>query len=279
MSLEPPEDDLVARIADPAFRAAVALIDAGDAAGLAAHLAAHPGLAARRVAFEGRNYFANPGLIGFVAENPTRNGTLPANIAEIAALLLRAGARDDRPALDETVALVASGRVARECGVQVELIALLCRHGADPGGAMQPALAHGEFAAAEALLAAGAARTLPVAAALGEVERARALLSGADAAARHLALANAAQHGRAEVVALLLDAGEDPDRYNPVGSHAHATPLHQAACEGHDEVVRLLVARGARRDLRDALWQGTPREWAEHCGHPAIADWLRSFEG
>ena len=64
---------------------------------------------------------------------------------------------------------------------------------------------------------------------------------------RHRALALAAQLGHVEIVRLLLDAGEDPDRYNPADSHAHTTPLHQAALAGHDAVVRLLVERGARR--------------------------------
>jgi hypothetical protein len=38
---------------------------------------------------------------------------------------------------------------------------------------------------------------------------------------------------RREIVRLLLDAGEDPNRYNPVGGHSHTTPLHQAAGGGH----------------------------------------------
>jgi hypothetical protein len=45
----------------------------------------------------------------------------------------------------ETLALVSSGRVARECGAQVPLIDLLCSYGADPDYAMPPALPHGEF--------------------------------------------------------------------------------------------------------------------------------------
>jgi hypothetical protein len=48
-----------------------------------------------------------------------------------------------------------------------------------------------------------------------------------------------------------LDAGEDPNCYNPKGNHAHSTPLHQAALAGHAGVVRLLVERGARLDIKD----------------------------
>lgn len=69
----------------------------------------------------------------------------------------------------------------------------------------------------------------------------------------HLALALASQFGHVEVIRLLLDAGEDPNRYNPVGGHSHTTPLHQAAGAGYDELVRLLVACGARLDMKDVL--------------------------
>jgi ankyrin repeat protein len=58
-----------------------------------------------------------------------------------------------------------------------------------------------------------------------------------------LAFTLAASSGHVEIVRLLLDAGEDPNRYNPVGGHSHTMPLHQAAGAGHAEVVRLLVER------------------------------------
>src|SRR5205814_1529272 len=75
---------------------------------------------------------------------------------------------------------------------------------------------------------------------LGRVEDTARLLPVADNYSRHIALALAAQHGHADVVRLLLDAGEDPNRYNPDGFHSHSTPLHQAVCSGHAEVVKLL---------------------------------------
>jgi len=102
------------------------------------------------------------------------------------------------------------------------------------------------------------------------------LLSTATPAERHLALAVAAQFNHADIVRLLLDAGEDPDRYNPLGGHSHSTPLHQAAGLGHMPVVRLLVERGARLDQRDVLWHGTPADWAEHEGKAEVERYLRS---
>jgi ankyrin repeat protein len=264
------------QIEDELFRRAADLMDQGDEAALAAHLAAHPDLARERVHFEGLNYFRNPSLLAFIAENPVRHGRMPSNVVEVACVVLDAGAAGDKKGLDETLALVSSGRVARECRAQEALIKLLCDRGADPGQASQPALSHGEFEAAFALLRCGAPLTLSVSAALGMTEEAQKLLPNAEVSERHLALANAAQHGRAAIIRLLLDAGGDPSRYNPEGAHSHSTPLHQAAWHGHDEVARLLVECGARRDVRDTVFRATPADWAEHSGHAELAAWLRS---
>lgn len=265
------------RIEDVEFRRAVELMDAGDVEGLRVHLAEHPGLARKRVVFDGGEYFGNPALLEFVAENPIRHGRLPANIVAVARAIVEAGA--EKEARDGALGLVASGRVPRECGVQVALIELLCGAGADADGATHVAAAHGEFAAAEALIRLGAKVDLPVAAALGRDEEFGRLLPEASADTRHLALALAAQFGRVEMVRALLDAGEDVDRYNPVGAHGHSTPLHQAALAGHMEVVRLLVERGARLDLKDTLWGGTPEGWSRHEGRTEIAEYLRERAG
>ncbi len=262
------------RIEDAPFRHAVDLLDRGDVAGLRAHLNKHPSLVHQRVVFEGGNYFRNPTLLEFVAENPVRHGTLPANIVQVAKVILDAGV--EQAALNETLMLVSTGSVPRECGVQLPLIDLLCDHGADPDSAIQATALHGELEAVNALLRRGARIDLPVTAALGRVEDARRLLPGASSEDRHLALTLAAQFGHAEIVRLLLDAGEDPDRYNPVGGHSHTTPLHQAAGAGHDEVVRLLVERGAKLDLKDILWHGTPVDWARHSGRAEIEAYLRA---
>lgn len=267
------------RIQDVAFRRAVDLLDDGDVNALRDHLRRHSGLVHQRVVFESGNYFREPTLLEFVAENPVRHDRLPPNIVDIARTILDAGAHANQQAIDMTLGLVCSGRVSRECGVQVPLIELLCDAGADPNGAMRPALVHGEWQAVNALIRRGARVDLVAAAATGQVQAVRELLPSAGGEQRHLALALAAQHGDAEIVALLLDAGEDPNCYNPVGAHAHSTPFHQAALAGHLDVVRTLVERGARLDIRDLLHDGTPLDWARHASQSHVMEYLQHAAG
>lgn len=264
------------RIQDPTFRRAVELIDEGDAKGLRQYLSDHPGLARQRVEFEGVNYFRNPTLLEFIAENPIRRGKLPKNIVEVATVILDAGA--EQSALNDTLGLVVTGCVPRACDVQVPLIDLLCDRGADPDGAIVGAAVGFELEAVKALLRRGARMTLPVAAALDDIGQARKLLPNADAGQRHLALAVGSQYGHTEIVQLMLDAGEDPNRFNPVGAHSHSTPLHQAALNGHLEVVKLLIARGASTKMKDILFGGTPEGWANHGGKKDVEEYLREFE-
>jgi ankyrin repeat protein len=264
------------RIEGEVFRCAVGLLDKGDAAGLRAHLTSHPHLHHQRVAFEGGNYFRNPTLLEFVAENPIRLGTLPTNIVDVARVILDAGT--SQSARNEVLQLVSTGSVPRDCGVQLPLIDVLCEYGADPNAAAHAAASHGEFEALQALIAHGAKMDLPVAAALGRTEDARPWIERSSSEDRHLALALAANSGHAEIICLLLDAGENPNRYNPVGSHSHATPLHLAAAKGNEEVVRLLLQHGARTDMKDLLWQATPADWAQHAGKPEVEALLRGAE-
>lgn len=257
------------RIADPILRQAVCAVDNGDLDDLKALLAAHPDLPTRRAHFEDWAYFREPALLAFVAENPVRYDRLPSNIVEIARAILEAGTA---PAdIQETLGLIASGRVAREAGAQAPLIELLVAHGADPAPALGAALVHGEFGAVRDLLRLGAPKTLPTASALGDDAEAARLLENAGPSDRHLALALAAQFGRTAIVQMLLEAGEDPSRFNPPNAHAHSTPLHQAAWAGHADAIRLLLEHGARRDLRDTLWDGIAADWARHADRPEIA--------
>jgi ankyrin repeat protein len=174
--------------------------------------------------------------------------------------------------------LVATGKVPRECGVQIPLIDLLCDRGADPDCAAQAAAVLFELDAVRSLLARRARLTLPLAAALGQVDEASRLLPKADAEKRHLALALAAQYGHAEIVRVLLDAGENPNRFNPVGAHSHSTPLHQAALYGHLAVVKFLIERGAQTNVKDILFGGTPAGWADYAGKKDVVAYFQTLE-
>jgi Ankyrin repeats (3 copies) len=264
------------QIADPTFRRAVDLVDSGDVAGLSQLLKQNPELIRQRTALEGDPYFQNPSLLEFVAENPIRYGRLPTNILAITGTLL--AAKPEQRALNETLALVASGRVARESGIKIPILELLSKAGADPSAGLHGAAAHGEFDAVKALLRLGAKPDLAVLAALGSAKEFTAQLSAAATSApeqRHLALAFAAQFGHTEIARALLDAGEDPSRFNPPGAHSHSTPLHQAAFGGHLPVVKLLVEHGAKLDVRDTLWKGTSEDWARHAGKTEAAEYLK----
>lgn len=264
------------RIENLAFRHAVDLLDQGDVVNLLAHLNTYPHLVREHVTFEGGNYFRHPTLLEFVAENPVRRGTLPDNIVEVAKVILDAGAKEDHASLNETLGLVSSGCVPRQCRVQISLIDLLCTYGADPASAIITALGHQELEAVDALQRNGAPLDVVLAAATGRAEEVQRLLPTATSEDRHRAFALASQYGHAEIVGLLLDAGEDPNRYNPIGIHSHSTPLHQAAAWGHDQVVRLLVERGARPDIKDTTsGQGTPASWARHQGYKDIEKYLQ----
>jgi ankyrin repeat protein len=186
------------------------------------------------------------------------------------------------------MSMLVSSTPPAEAGVQVALIETLLDFGAALEGRgagrwvspVMTALAFGFTAAAETLVRRGARiENLATAAGLGRLAEARRLLADASSEDRHRALVLAAQHGHIEVVQLLLDAGEDPNRYNPEGNHSHSTPLHQAVWSGRDAVVRLLVERGARLDMKDTIFQGTPLGWAEHGGKTGIADYLRAQGG
>jgi ankyrin repeat protein len=215
----------------------------------------------------------------------------PANAVDVARLLLGAGAEVDALAdmyggQCTTMNLLVSSCHPAEAGLQVELLETLLDFGAAIEGAgtgswvspLLTALAFGYLDAAEALVRRGArVDEVDAAAGLGRLDDVRRLLPTADEESRHRALALAAQHGHVDVVRILLDAGEDPNRFNPEGNHAHSTPLHQAALAGHDAVVRLLVERGARLDIKDTIYQSDPAGWATHAGHREIADYLTTM--
>ncbi|HKW98214.1 MAG TPA: ankyrin repeat domain-containing protein [Bryobacteraceae bacterium] len=217
-------------------------------------------------------------LLHYVAANGVEGyrQKTPPNAVAVAKMLLAGGAEADALAdmyggQYTTMSMLVSSCHPAEAGVQAALVELLLDYGAAVEGVgsdawrspLMTALAFGYREAAEALVRRGArVENIAAAAGLGRIEDVRRMLGAADGVSRHRALALAAQHGQAEVVRLLLDAGEDPNRYNPEGNHSHSTPLHQAVWGEHEAVVRLLVERGAKLDIEDKIYQGTPLGWA-----------------
>jgi len=100
------------------------------------------------------------------------------------------------------------------------------------------------------------------------------LLAGATQAEKDEALGLATINHEAEAVRLCLEAGADPNAFMPC--HTHSTPLHQAALDGRIDLMALLVAYGARLDIEDKLWRGTPLGWAMHGGQKDAEAWLRA---
>src|SRR5436190_3897107 len=200
------------------FEIAVEAVIAGDVLTLRSMLRDDPQLAHARSA---RRHHAT--LLHYTAANGVEGvrQKTPANAVEVADLLLDAGAEPDAVAimydnLCTTMSMLVSSAHPAKAGLQAELAETLLDHGAaysGPGSAWQSnlmtALAFGYVGTAERLARRGApVDDLPAAAGLGRVEEAIRLLPTADGRSRQVALALASQHGHAEVVKVLLDAGE-----------------------------------------------------------------------
>jgi peptide-methionine (S)-S-oxide reductase len=264
-------------IDDPHFRAAVNAIHAGDLPALRRLLADHPNLSRDRAiepdCYLATDYFGSPKLLWFVANNPTLMKTMPANLVDLAATVIDAGVESADP--DYTLELVLTSDPAREQGFQKPLMRLLLDRGAKvTPQAVHATLGHGLREPVETLLAGGMAMTAAVAAGLGRVDELARLLPQADDAERHAALSMAVINRQLEAARQCLDAGADVNAFLLV--HAHSTPLHQAAIHDDVDLLKLLVERGARLNIRDTLWHGTPLGWAIHENKPAAAAYLRS---
>jgi len=82
-------------------------------------------------------------------------------------------------------------------------------------------------------------------------------------------LIKAAENGHIEVVKLLLDKGADVNEYNEGGE----TPLHYATRGGHTEVMKILLDHGANIRAK-GTGCGTPLQWAARNGQIKAAELL-----
>jgi Ankyrin repeats (many copies) len=258
-----------ADITDPLFLTAVEAIDAGNIALLEQLLIANPRLVTERLNFPEEGYFRQPYLLWFIADNPIRHEHLPANIAAITHLLIQYvqahAVKTFTEQINYTLALVTTGRIPKECGVQIELIDLLIDAGAT-SDSVHGALAHGNIDAANHLIKRGSKLTLTAAVCLDKTADIVPLSMQATAADHCIALVAAAFYGKYNMLDFLMKQGADINAFiSPAsGFHSHATALHQAVFSGSIESVKVLTAANARLDLKDKIYQGTPLDWAIH---------------
>lgn len=285
---------------DASFREAVAAVDLGDVPKLSRLLTAEPMLARERLESPGdwlkaligdalEGFFQRPYLLWFIAEDPVRNGSLPANIADIAGTIISeakgAGAGNLQEQLDYALQLVCWSWIAPQCGVQIDLIDVLLDAGASPAGAPDNALVNGNRAAAEHLLARGAPLRLTVAIALGRWENVPNLLQSASKRDRQTALVQAALHGNVDGLKAMLQADIEVSKASP-DLYGHATPLHHAVWSSSLDAVKVLIDAGADLAAKDTVHEATPLGWAEYAQetqtdpekgarYSAIAEYLR----
>ena len=282
------------------FHQAVTAIDAGDLTTLERLLAEHPRLLSDRLDGAGpwlrdkvggalKGFFKKPYLLWFVAEDPVRNGTLPPNIASITRTIIEAARRNHvaslQEQLDYALQLVSWSWIARQCGVQIELIDALVDAGASPHGNPDNALVNANYAAAEHLVQRGATLTLATALSLGRWDDVARLAPASKLKEKQFGFVLAALNGKSEALRRMIDFGVDVNKPSE-NLYSHGTPLHHAVCSGSREAVEVLVDAGARLNAIDTAWNGTPLGWAEHYvnqhkrderaeAYAEIADYLR----
>ncbi|MEO6631353.1 MAG: hypothetical protein ABIN13_06505, partial [Mucilaginibacter sp.] len=156
----------IREVDDALFLEAIAAVDAGNIPVLKDLITKYPRLVTGRLNYPSGDYFDSPYLLWFVADNPIRNEKLPVNIVEVAVLLItevqKLAPDMVQKQLDYALGLVATGRIPRECGVQIQLMDVLIDAGATPGGG-SGALAHGNVEAAAHLIKRGGKLTLATA--------------------------------------------------------------------------------------------------------------------
>lgn len=271
--------ELLARpvIRDPLFRAAVKAIHGGDETALNKLLVTHPHLLTVRATEPDcypRDYFRDPRLFWFIANNPTLMKNVPNNIDAIAkSMIARGVAQED---LDYTIMLAMSaGETLGE--KLLDLTAVLLDGGAKATSeVVLIALAHWVLEPVHLLLDRGAPMTPAIAASFGKTAELVKLVGSATADDRQDAFGLAVINRQVEAARICLDAGADVNAPLPV--HKHSRALHQAVINNHIAMLELLIERGADTQARDSLWNGTPLGWAAHNGNVEAEAFLRSIK-
>ena len=271
------------------FRQSLNAVDSGDENRLRQMLQVHPQLASEPLLSPGnwltdqigdalKTYFKDPYLLWFVSEDAVRNNTLPSNIATIAQIIIDKAKEENAESLqrqlDYAIKLVAWSWVARESGVQIGLLDVLIDAGASTFKVSDDALVNGNFAAAEHLIRRGANLSLSTALCLEKWEEADVLVSGASDDEKQFSLVLCALRGKAEAVKRAIHYGaniSEPSQH----LYSHATPLHHAAASGSLDTVKVLVEAGAKMDITDSIYDGTPLDWAEHLKKEDIVLYFR----
>lgn len=302
---------------DERLKTALGALDSGNLPLLSSLLRADTDLVTARVKthdapYEG--YFADATLLHHVAGNP-RRGELPANVVDVAKLLIDCGADVEAecgggPAQPDsgggtTLGLVASGAQGAKQGLSEALIDTLLGAGADVnrgnGGCLFTALYHtveyrGQRDVAAVLYDRGAEVDLAFAAGLGKLDlvegffdESGALLPNAYCLYRPSSNRLASpSDGDILLEALIYAAANGRtdvarallDRganINDVASFgaARVTPLHAACWAGWRETAEFLVSRGADPTTRDPMHDSTPPGWAHYCGRTDVVEYFR----
>ena len=264
------EDSSVAR-----FETAVDAIVSGDDVALGILLKKHPELVRQR---SSRDHGCT--LLHYVSANGVEGyrQRTPLNIVEITKPLLAAGSDVNATAKsygggDTVLGLTATSMHPHNAGVIIPMLETLVAAGADihhkDGGwtLVRACLANGQPEAARWLAAHGAEVDLSGAAGMGMLDVVRTfvardgtLINGATRKQLEDAWESATWYGEVEVARYLMDAGIDTALAREDG----ATALHRAAYAGEPEMVELLLARGAPRDVKDKTHGTTPLVWATH---------------
>jgi hypothetical protein len=225
-----------------------------------------------------KTYFKDPYLLWFVSEDAVRNNTLPSNIAAIAQIIIETAkeqhAESLQRQLDYGIKLVAWSWVARDSGVQMELLDVFINAGASTFKVSEDALVNGNFGAAEYLIQRGAPPSLSTALCIGNWEEADLLAVNAKGEEKQLCLVLCSLNGKAEGVKKLIGYGVHVSEPS-ANLYSHATPLHHATGSGSLDTVKVLVEAGANMDIRDSVHEGTPLDWAEYLKKDDIAAYLR----